>query len=212
MRRAGGLDWVWDEAIAAHTVGPLGYAAASALVDGAGQSGATINLKGWALAATNRLKAGDVLTFAGVYECHPQTKRSTGSLMQFSVQADVDSAADGTSPGVPISPSLEPSGPYQNVTNSPDDGAVVALPCSATGGAISPQGLIVHKDAILLASVDLPTAGGLDMSTRVQSKKLGFSFRLHRWYDGDKDKWKTRIDCLYGLKVPRSDLGVRVYC
>jgi hypothetical protein len=209
MRRAGGLNWVYDESVKAHTVGPLGYAAASALVDTAGQSGASIATKGWTAAAANRLKDGDVITFAGVYELHPQTKRSTGSLMQFSVQGDVDSLADGTA-AVPISPPLEPSGPYQNVTGSPADAAVIAV--AGAANTVTPQALIIHKDAILLASVDLPTAGGLDMSTRVQSKKLGISLRLHRWYDGDHDLWKTRIDCLYGLKVPRPDLGARVYC
>ncbi len=77
-----GFEWYMDQNVATATVGPLGGAP---LIDGAGQTGASILTKAWTNAAAPRLVVGDVFTIAGVNLVNPQSRQSTGQLAQFTV-------------------------------------------------------------------------------------------------------------------------------
>lgn len=204
MGRTAGFEFYMDQNCATHTVGPLGGVP---LVDGAGQNGASLNTKGWSLAAASRLKRGDVFTLAGVYGVNIQSRANTTVLQQFVVTSDFSSGADGKG-AVGISPSIVTSGAYQTVTGSPADGA--ALTVVGAASTVSPQGLAFHADCMTLACADLPLPRGVDMAARVSDPQLGLSMRVIRAYDISLDRFPTRLDILFGLAVLRPGLACRV--
>ncbi len=212
MGRTAGLKFSMDQNVNAHTVGPLGGTPA---VAGAGQTGASINTSGWTGAAAKRLNQGDVIQFAGVNAVNPQNRQDVGRLQDFTVTADVNSDAGGLA-AIPIDPPIILTGPFQTVTASPANGALISVFSTAAAGqgalanTVSPQGLAFHPDCFCLACADLPLPGGVDMAARVSDKQLGLSLRLIRDYDIQTDQWPTRIDFLAGWAVLRPELACRV--
>lgn len=211
-----GMDFQMSQNLPTHTVGGLG---GTPLVDGANQGttnvGATDNpyaattsllTKGWTAAVANRLKAGDVITLAGVYAVNPETKANTGVLKTFAVTADVSSTAGGAGTLV-LSPAIIAGGAYKNVTALPADGAAVTV---LTGGAgvSSPQNILFHKDAFTLVTVDMETINGMDMFD--QSNVDDVSLRFVRGYDITNNRRICRFDMLAGYALIRPEWAVRV--
>lgn len=197
-----GFKWYQDQNCAAHTVGTY---SGTPLVNGATQTGATINTDGWGSGVTS-LKQGDIMTFAGVYEVNPQSRASTGLLQKFVVMADISDTSGAIA--VPISPSIITSGAFQTVSGSPADNAVITM--FGASGTVSVQGLAYHKDAFTLVCADLPLPRGVDMAGRMSSKQLGLSIRMIRQYDINTDNLPCRLDILYGWAVLRQELACRI--
>lgn len=208
MGRSLGFKWSMDQNCPTHTVGAHG---GTPVVNGAGQTGASIITSGWT-ASTQVLNKGDVITFAGVYAVNPQNRQSTGALRQFVVTANVTSDGTGAAT-IPISgPSsngIVVSGPFQNVTASPAASAAITV-SGASGAGPSYRGLAFHRDAFTLASADLPLPGGVDMAARVSDKQVGLSIRMIRAYDINTDRFPTRLDVLYGYATQYPELACRV--
>ena len=196
--------WSMDQNMPRHKVGPLGGAPA---VGAASQTGSTLAVTGFTAAAAPRLNWGDTFTITGVYGVNPQSRQSTGRLQQFVVKADVASAADGTAT-IPIDPPILTGGPYQTVTQSP--GAGTALTINGAAGTESVIGLGFHEDAITLVMVDLPLPEGVWMADRVSDKQLGVSLRIVKAYDIQHDAQPARLDVLWGRKLLRPEMAVRV--
>ena len=87
--------------------------------------GASITVTGFTAAAAPRLKKGDIFTLgdpaapvaANCFAVNPVSRATTGKLRQFTVTADVSSAADGTAT-IPISPLLiRASDPGESATD-----------------------------------------------------------------------------------------------
>jgi len=203
-------EWYEDANRATHTTGT--FTASTPLVDGANQTGSTININGWASGATT-LKKGDVFTIAGVYRVNPQGYQNTGRLQQFVVTADT-SDSSGATATLPISPSIITSGSLQTVSASPANDAVVTVWSTASGGALdttaSPTGLIFVEDAIawVMADLDEPTAGCESRSVR--STKGGFSIRYVEQYQIGTDQNPSRLDFIAGVEPVRPEWVVRV--
>jgi len=71
--------------------------------------------------------------------------------------------------------------------------------------------MLLHKDAITLACVDLENPNGYGAwGGRIASKKLGISMTMARQYDISTTAFRTRIDVLFATKTVRPQLGVRV--
>ena len=208
-----GIERVYQSQNAAkHTTGT--FTASTPLVNGASQTGSSLITDGWASGATT-LKEGDVFTIGGVYSVNPLTYESTGRLQQFRVTAD---AADTTGAiTLSIAPSIITSGQTQTVSNSPADDAVITVfgATSATAGTltttVSPQGLVYHPEAFILAVADLDgDLPGAEVE-RVSSKKLNVSLRYVRQYSAMTDKKAARIDAMIGWKEFRPELACRVW-
>src|SRR5260221_13830352 len=107
-----------------------------------------------------------------------------------------------------ICPPIIASGAFQTVSATPADNA--ALTIVGASGAVSPQGLALHRDCITFASADLPLPRGVDMAARVTDDQLGVSMRMVRAYDINTDNYPCRLDVLYGVGVLRPELGCRV--
>ena len=211
--RALGVDsWYEDQNVAKHTTGT--FTASTPLVNGAGQTGSTLVVDGWASGATS-LKKGDIFTVAGVFQVNPVSYASTGQLQQFVVTADVSDTSGEIS--IPISPAIITSGQLQTVSASPADNAVVTVlgATSATAGTlattVTPQSLLYHPDAFALVMADLhkPTSGV--ETTTVRSKELGISIRMVQQYQIGSDQEPCRMDILYGWATLRAPLACRIY-
>ena len=130
VNNALGYQWMPTQITPTQTIGLLG---GTPTANGANQTGTSILTTGWTDSITGILNVGDILTFAGVFAVNPQTRQSTGSLQDFVVQAQVNSAGDTTATVV-ISPAIVPSGQFQNVTNSPATTALISVYHVAAAG------------------------------------------------------------------------------
>lgn len=169
------------------------------------QGQATIAVTGDSGSAT--FKKGDILTIASVYSVNPQTRQSTGSLQQFVVTADT-TASSGTWATLPISPAIyTASHALATVDSFPQSSAVVTVMGAASTSY--PQNLVYHKNAITFATADLLLPGGVDLASRKEHN--GMSIRIVRAFDINNDRMPTRMDILYGFKVIRPEMAVRIW-
>ena len=149
------------------------------------------------------LADGDVFTIANVYRVNPETKANTGELQQFIVTAATASGAGSWS----ISPSIILAGPRQNVTVT-STSATASITMGTTASKNYDEGLAYHPDFATFATADLIMPDGVDFKSRKVVD--GISMRVVRQYDINNDQMPMRIDILYGYKVLRPELAVRV--
>jgi hypothetical protein len=194
MGRAAGFDWAENTMMPAHTRGGSNGAY---LVNGATQTGATLTVDTGATAPSQ----GDIITIAGVFSVHPETKVSTGVLKQFVV------GASATTTSFPISPAIVTSGATQNVSGSPADNAAVTF--LGTASTAVQTSLLFQKEAFAFATADLVMPSGVDFASRQVLD--GISMRVVRQYDINNDKFPCRLDVLYGYKTLRPQLAVRYH-
>lgn len=208
-----GIDkWFLDQNIPRFTSGSA-TAAATPLINGAGQTGSSIITDGWGTSTFNG-KKGDTVTFAGTNWLNPLSKENVGALAQFVLTADV--AGDGSGNAtLSISPSIITSGALRNVSAAPADNAVITYFSMAAGGTqaatVSAQNLVFHRDAFYSAMVDLakPNAGA--EGSVVSSRDLNISLRLVQQYDIQKDRNRSRLDFLAGFAAIKPEWATRVY-
>ncbi len=205
-----GFNWYMDQNIARHTVGVYAAdVAGGAVTADVATSGSSVDLDGWT--SGDILKAGDVVTFSGVYAINPQSRQPTADLQRFVVTA-LATADNSGNMTINISPALVFSGAYQTVysaTNSIADGATVAVKTGASG-IVTPQNMAFHRDAFTFGCADLELPRGVHEADRVSSKKLGLSIRMVTAYDINNDRFPTRLDLLGGWATQRPELACRV--
>lgn len=199
MGRTGGFNFYASTQMTSHTTGTAakttGY-----LVNGASQTGSTLTVDG----GSTQFLAGDIITIAGVYRVHPETKVSTGELQQFVVTADSGTSATSLA----ISPAITTSGARQNVSGSPADNAALVKVGAGNGETYSGS-IAFHRDAFTFATADLVMPKGVDFAAREVYD--GISMRVVRQYDINNDKFPTRLDVLYGYKTIRPQLACRIH-
>jgi hypothetical protein len=198
-----GFDFYQNTLMPTSTTGTMA-SATTMTVSGADQVGSVVNIvAGGAL--TNTFAVGDIVTFAGCFEVHPETKASTGRLQQFVVTATA--TANGTTPiALSISPAIVTSTGRQNVSASPTNGGAV-VKVGAASQVYRPS-LFFHPDAFAFATADLEMPRGVDMASRQVMD--GISMRIVRQYDISEDRMPCRIDVLYGYQAIRPELATRV--
>lgn len=204
MGIAAGVDWVMDQNVRTHTVGPLGGVP---LVDGAPQVGGSILTKSWTAAAASRVKAGDVFTFAGVFAVNPVSGDTLADLLQMTVTADQSSTAGGALTIV-FTPPIVITGPTKNASAAPADGAAVTVLGAAS--TLTPQGILYHREAFAIACVALERPMGVHMSAVATDTETGISLRTVSQYDINTDKFLTRVDIMYGWAVPIPQFACRI--
>lgn len=212
--RYAGFDIYESNSLAMHTVG---VATGTPLVNGASQDTTYAASKdtdtqslitdGWTNSTSGILKAGDVITIAGVNSVNRKTRQDTGSLAQFVVTADADSGASTGPATLTISPAIITSGAFQTVTAAPADNAAITV-VTGTGGTSYPQNLSFHKNAITLATAQLDTPSEGAVSSRENFD--GISIRTVRQYNATSDETIYRFDILFGVKVQNAGFACRV--
>ncbi|MFK3738957.1 P22 phage major capsid protein family protein [Massilia sp. TN1-12] len=197
MGTTAGFGDIMENTILGGTTTGTALSATGYTVSGAGQTGSSITVA----TGSTTFKKGDVITL-GINRVHPETKVDTGNLHMFVVTADYAGGA-GT---LQIAPAIVTSGPRQNVTASPANGAAV----TKIGGAsqVYRPSLAYHQDAFTFATADLVMPDGVDWKARETFD--GISMRMVRQYNINNDTFPCRLDVLYGYATLRRQLAVRI--
>ena len=223
-RDSGGMNWKLDQNIVSQTFGNFTSSTVTASVATTTATGFLTS--GWAssstisLTAANtgtiNLNAGDTFTIAGVYATNPQNRQAYGTnkLRSFVVKSAV-SVASGSSVSVIVSPAVISGGQFQNVsipvTNATAAVTFFASQYNASGnGVVSPQNIVMHKNAFTLAMADLELPEGVHFAGRASDKEIGLSMRVVRQYTINNDSIPTRVDVLYGWAPLYQELACRV--
>jgi hypothetical protein len=223
-RDSGGMNWKLDQNIVSQTFGNFTTNTVTANVNLSTTGG--ILTSGWASSSTItlnaansgtiNLNAGDTFTIAGVYATNPQNRQpyGTNKLRSFVVKSAV-SVASGSSVSVTVSPALISGGQFQNISipSALTSAAVTffASQYNASGnGVVSPQNIVMHRNAFTLAMADLELPEGVHFAGRASDKEIGLSMRVVRQYTINNDSIPTRIDVLYGWAPLYQELACRV--
>jgi hypothetical protein len=193
--RSAMADFYENERTRVHTVGSdvtVSTSATAAVTDG----GTNITMN----STDGNINAGDVFTVAGVYACHPETKRSLGYLQQYVATA----ASTGA---VTVSPATVLTGAKQNVCSSTSAALATTafnnqvLTFVGTAATAYRRNLMYHKDAFTFVTADLPIMD--DAAKCVRRTQDGISLRVWQASDIRNDEMLLRIDILYGFKTLR---------
>lgn len=153
---------------------------------------------------------GDVVMIESLYAVHPETKVSTGKLMQFTVTTASTPGAGGGN--LYLYPYIVTSGARQNCTGLADGKKILKIESdeSTAIGASADYyvGLAFHRDAFAFATADLVMPKGVDFAAREVLD--GISIRIVRQYDINNDNLPCRLDVLYGYKAIRPELACRL--
>lgn len=203
MGRTAGFDFYENTLLVPHTTGTA-VKTTTYTVNGAvtanGSSAMVV-----ASAGSTTFKQGDIITVAGCFRVHPETKVSTGVLQQFVVTADYAGGA-GT---VSFAPAIYTSGGRQNVVAAGlANGAAIVKVGAAASETLTPS-MVYHRDAFTFATADLVLPKGVDFAAREVMD--GISLRTVRQYAISSDTYPCRIDVLYGYKAIRPDLACRIH-
>ena len=211
-RDSAGMNWKMDQNVQAHTFGSFAGTATVATTTATG-----FLTSGWAssstitLTLTNgvSLNQGDTFTIAGVYAVNPQNRQAYGSnkLRNFVVNTAV--SGSGGTISVNVSPAVITAGQFQNVS-IPSTSATAAVSFFNSSGTVSPQNIIMHRNAFTLAVADLELPEGVHFAGRASDKEIGLSMRVVRQYTINNDSIPTRLDVLYGWANLYPELACRV--
>ena len=223
-RDSGGMNWKLDQNIVSQTFGNFSSSTVTASVATTTATGFLTS--GWAststitLTAANtgtiNLNAGDTFTIAGVYAVNPQNRQAYGTnkLRSFVVKSAA-SVASGSSVSVTVSPAVISAGQFQNVS-IPSTSATAAVTFFASqyntsgNGVVSPQNIVMHRNAFTMAMADLELPEGVHFAGRASDKEIGLSMRVVRQYTINNDSIPTRVDVLYGWAPLYPELACRV--
>jgi len=214
-RDSAGMNWKMDQNVVNQTFGS--YSTATLACDTA--TGTGFLSTGWAqtstialtaTTATAGLQVGDVIQIANIYAVNPQNRSAYGSgkLRNFVVTAAATVATSGTT-SVTVSPAVITGGQFQNVSVTSTSSTAVVTPFNKTG-VVSPQNIVMHKNAFTLATADLELPDGVVFAGRASDKELGLSLRVVRQYTINNDSIPTRVDVLYGWAPLYPELACRV--
>jgi hypothetical protein len=214
-RDSAGMNWFMDQNVISQTFGSYATATLSCntttgtgFITSGWASSSTIALT--AATATAGLKQGDVIQIAGIFAVNPQNRQAYGSnkLRNFVVTSNVTVATSGTT-SVTVSPAVITAGQFQNVSLASTSSTAVVTPFNNTG-TVSPQNIVMHKNAFTLATADLELPDGVVFAGRASDKELGLSMRVVRQYTINNDSIPTRVDVLYGWAPLYPELSCRV--
>jgi len=219
-RDSSGVDWKYDQNVVSQTFGSWATTAGTLTINTTVNAGFLTS--GWASTSTVTLtnsqtltlQQGDVLQFANVFAVNPQNRQAYGSNRQrnFVVTSAVTAAAGTFS--VTVSPAIITAGQFQNVQLGTTSTTATVTPFNiATGTAnavVSPQNLMLHKNAFTLASADLMLPEGVHFAGRASDPGVGISIRVVRQYTINNDAIPTRADVLFGWAPLYPELACRV--
>ena len=217
-RDSAGMNWKMDQNVVSQTFGSnssttvtasVATTTATGFLTSGWASSSTISLTA-ANTGTMNLNAGDTITIDGVFAVNPQNRQAYGTnkLRNFVVKSTV-AIASGSSVSVVVSPAVITAGQFQNVS-IPTTSATAAVTQFNKVGTVSPQNIIMHRNAFTLAVADLELPEGVHFAGRASDKEIGLSLRVVRQYTINNDSIPTRLDVLYGWAPLYPELACRV--
>lgn len=197
--------WFEDQSVVSHTTGTC----TTGTVNGANQTGQALTVN----ALNGTLKAGDIISIAGVNAVNRVNYQSLGTVSQFLVTSDVAQGATS----IPIYPPIVPPAnnnpyaglpytpqQYQTVTASPANNAVITP--FANAGVTYRENLAYAPDGITMVVAPLwipPNEKGVIAAARHNYDTL--SMRSLVCYEPSTDQPIDRLDILFGSGVPRPE-------
>jgi len=118
------------------------------------------------------------------------------------------SISSGGTATVTVSPAVITAGQFQNVSIT-SSGSQTVTPFNNTG-IVSPQNILMHRNAFTLATADLELPEGVHFAGRASDKEIGLSMRVVRQYTINNDSIPTRLDVLYGWAPLYPELACRI--
>jgi hypothetical protein len=211
-RDSGGMNWYMDQNVVNQTYGTSAGTAVVATTTATG-----FLTSGWASTSTISLTStgavslnvGDTIQIAGVFAVNPQNRAAYGTNKLRSFVVTTAAAGTGTTFNVTVSPAVITAGQFQNVS-IPTTSATAAVTFFNKAGTVSPQNIVMHKNAFTLACADLELPDGVHFAGRASDKELGLSIRVVRQYTINNDSIPTRLDVLYGWAPLYPELACRV--
>jgi hypothetical protein len=119
----------------------------------------------------------------------------------FSESTGVYTASAGGALSILIGECVISGGQFQNCVTTSAFTATSALTVNggtANASKVSPQGIVMNKDAFALAFADLPLPRGVESAARANDADIGMSMRMVTQYTINNDALPTRCDVLYG--------------
>jgi hypothetical protein len=216
MGRTGGFDVGENTMLPSHTTGTCAGACLSygttlgtSTTANAWVSQTTMSVTGATSATT--LLAGDIVTFSGVYEVHPESKQNTGKLKNFVVQTALTMTTAASTYSLVIAPAmiLGTGNGYQNcVLSGVANTSGLSLTLIGATGTAFGQDLAFHKDAFVFGSVDLEDVSPYGAQcARANTDSL--SLRWVQQYAAASDTVAGRFDILFGFNLLYPELAVR---
>jgi hypothetical protein len=217
-RDSAGMNWKMDQNVVSQTFGSNSTTTVTASVATTTATGFLTS--GWASSSTisvtaantgtMNLNAGDTITIDGVFAVNPQNRQAYGTnkLRNFVVKSTT-AIASGSTVSVVVSPAVITAGQFQNVS-IPTTSATAAVTQFNKIGTVSPQNIIMHRNAFTLAVADLELPEGVHFAGRASDKEIGLSMRVVRQYTINNDSIPTRLDVLYGWAPLYPELACRV--
>lgn len=146
------------------------------------------------LGASATVKAGEIVTFAGVFSVNYQTKKTYQDLKQFCVAADATATAGGVAT-LTLTEAIHSTGPRQNVSALPVENAVVTFVGAADTEYA--QSIAYHPRFAAVAFADVkPVQGEQESGSYMLDNKL--SARYVKNFSFSNDKYQSRWDTYYG--------------
>ena len=213
-RDSSGMNWFLDQNVQNQTFGSSAVTLQTntttftgSLTSGWAQT-STITIK--TASSTATLNAGDVIQIAGVYATNPQNRQAYGSgkLRNFVVMANAALTTGGVA--VTVSPAIITGGQFQNSILIGSTSATATVTPFNAAGTVSPQNIVMHKNAFCVAVADLELPEGVHFAGRASDKEIGLSMRVVRQYTINNDSIPTRLDVLYGWAPLYPELACRV--
>jgi hypothetical protein len=211
-RDSGGMNWYMDQNVVNQTYGNFAGTATIATTTATG-----FLTSGWASTSTISitstgavsLNVGDTIQIAGVFAVNPQNRAAYGTNKLRSFVVTTAASGTGATFNVVVSPAVITAGQFQNVS-IPTTSATAAITFFNKSGTVSPQNIVMHKNAFTLACADLELPDGVHFAGRASDKELGLSIRVVRQYTINNDSIPTRLDVLYGWAPLYPELACRV--
>ena len=163
------------------------------------------------LDATGTINVGDQVAIAGVYWLNQQTKDiiigADGNPIPFTGTVSVGGTASGGVLSITVTAPafFEAEGQYNAVASAIAGGEVVTRVSGTAGQTVQPN-LFYHKQAFGLCTVQLPKLDSIDSAV---GNLDGFSIRVHRYSDGDRNVQMVRFDLLPAFASYNSMLAGR---
>jgi hypothetical protein len=102
-------------------------------------------------------------------------------------------------------------GQFQNSSAAPATLAALTVNGgTANASKVSPQSIVMHRDAFALAFADLPLPRGVEEAARANDADIGMSIRMVTQYTVNNDAMPTRADVLYGNSSLYTNFAVRI--
>lgn len=207
-----GMKWKMDQNVVSQTFGSFAGTAVCATTTATG-----FLTTGWASTSTITLtstgavslNAGDTFQIAGVYAVNPQNRQAYGTNKLRNFVVKTVASGTSTSFSVTVSPAVITAGQFQNVS-IPTTSATAAVTFFNSSGTVSPQNIVMHRNAFTVAMADLELPEGVHFAGRASDKELGMSIRVVRQYTINNDSIPTRLDVLYGWAPLYPELACRV--